>query len=213
VTPAQLMAKLTKLGIRLEARGDKLGYSPRSVVTPDLVKQIVTHKGELLVILKSDVEVPSISQLEDLTNNPGPCPACGSGVLWRLPNGQVVCDCQAKISIGSERVVHFQSPDGDFWESHSVNHIEPLDAKDSVHLELGPDGWPLGSFEWPAPGDPLPQGASTNIEAKIPQGICDRCGSDEYVDTPIHNGRSLRRDCSQCGRFLSWPKWNPAPVQ
>jgi hypothetical protein len=37
---------------------------------------------------------------------------------------------------------------------------------------------------------------------------CDRCGSTDYVDTPIHAGNSLRRDCARCGRFVGWPVWN-----
>ena len=40
-------------------------------------------------------------------------------------------------------------------------------------------------------------------------GVCDRCGSDQYTDILIHNGRSIRRDCSKCGRFLDFPRWNP----
>jgi hypothetical protein len=33
------------------------------------------------------------------------------------------------------------------------------------------------------------------------------CGSTRYVDTPIHGGQSLRRNCLQCGRFLGFPVW------
>ena len=35
-----------------------------------------------------------------------------------------------------------------------------------------------------------------------------RCGSQEYIDVPIHNGRSTRRDCAQCGKFIDFVKWN-----
>jgi hypothetical protein len=41
---------------------------------------------------------------------------------------------------------------------------------------------------------------------------CDRCGSTEYRDVPIHGGRSTRRDCASCSRFLGWPKWYDAPA-
>jgi len=37
---------------------------------------------------------------------------------------------------------------------------------------------------------------------------CDRCDSLDYRDTPIHGGRSIRRDCVKCGRFISFPKWH-----
>ena len=36
---------------------------------------------------------------------------------------------------------------------------------------------------------------------------CNVCGGSEFDDTPIHEGRSVRRDCRQCGRFHSWPVW------
>lgn len=37
---------------------------------------------------------------------------------------------------------------------------------------------------------------------------CDRCGSTDYRDVTIHGGRSTRRDCGQCNRFMGWPKWD-----
>ena len=47
------MAHLTQLGIRLEAHGDRLRYSPRSAVTPDLADHMKAHKGELLAMLRT----------------------------------------------------------------------------------------------------------------------------------------------------------------
>ena len=36
---------------------------------------------------------------------------------------------------------------------------------------------------------------------------CDRCGSTEFVDLPIHGGESTRRDCKRCHRMLGFPVW------
>lgn len=36
---------------------------------------------------------------------------------------------------------------------------------------------------------------------------CERCGSDEVVDVPVHDGLSLRRDCATCGATLGFPNW------
>jgi len=36
---------------------------------------------------------------------------------------------------------------------------------------------------------------------------CDRCGSRTFIETPIHAGKSLRRDCARCKYFLGWPTW------
>src|SRR5262245_42682433 len=37
---------------------------------------------------------------------------------------------------------------------------------------------------------------------------CARCGSIDYVDTAIHDGQSVRRDCAKCRNFMCWPVWN-----
>lgn len=36
---------------------------------------------------------------------------------------------------------------------------------------------------------------------------CHRCGATTWSDTPIHGGRSVRRDCARCGRFVDFPVW------
>ncbi len=49
---------------------------------------------------------------------------------------------------------------------------------------------------------PLPPGA-------VGSGLLDtpcRCGSKEFADFPISEGRT-RRDCRKCGRFVGWGKW------
>jgi hypothetical protein len=37
--------------------------------------------------------------------------------------------------------------------------------------------------------------------------VCPRCRSTEHTDVPIHAGRSTRRDCRKCGKFLGFPVW------
>jgi hypothetical protein len=49
---------------------------------------------------------------------------------------------------------------------------------------------------------PLPPGAVGSGTLHKP---C-RCGSTQYVEMPIPEGRT-RRDCRKCGRFLDWGKW------
>lgn len=36
--------------------------------------------------------------------------------------------------------------------------------------------------------------------------VC-RCGSASWHDVPIHGGRSIRRDCGRCGRFIRFSLW------
>ena len=59
MTATQLMADLARLGIRLEARSDRLRYAPRSAVTPDLADRMKAHKTELLEMLRIEADVPS----------------------------------------------------------------------------------------------------------------------------------------------------------
>lgn len=36
--------------------------------------------------------------------------------------------------------------------------------------------------------------------------VC-RCGSNKWLEVPIHGGRSKRRDCARCGRFIDFSRW------
>ncbi len=69
MSAAQLMNELAQRGIRIEASGDRLRYSPRSAVTPDLADRMKAHKGELLTILRS------------MSVDIGDCTACGEKLL------------------------------------------------------------------------------------------------------------------------------------
>lgn len=39
---------------------------------------------------------------------------------------------------------------------------------------------------------------------------CSHCGSTDLREVPIHNGRSVRRDCSRCSKTVDFPVWRPA---
>jgi len=57
---SELIAELTRLGVRLEAHGDRLRYYPRSLVTPALADRLKAHKCGLLAMLQSEsVESPA----------------------------------------------------------------------------------------------------------------------------------------------------------
>ena len=83
----------------------------------------------------------------------------------------------------------------------------------------------------PATSDPIPPADAANEpQANEPQATappadtaiapapaavprCRKCGSTEFRDVPIHDGRSVRRDCAKCGRFLAFPLWHGVPQQ
>ena len=62
---SDLMVDLARLGIQLEAHGDRLRYSPRSAVTPDLADRMKAHKAELLAILRPEIEAPNDQRFDD----------------------------------------------------------------------------------------------------------------------------------------------------
>lgn len=115
MSAAELLMDLGRLGIRLEADGERLRYRPQSALTPDLLGRLKAHKGELLTLLlrASDFDV-------DNALNAEPAPI-----------------------------------------------IDP---------------------------------------ATTTEQIC-RCGSTMWRNVPIHDGRSVRRDCGRCGRFIEFPIW------
>lgn len=44
------------------------------------------------------------------------------------------------------------------------------------------------------------------VPAAAAKPIC-RCGSATWLDVPIHEGQSTRRDCARCGRFIDFSRW------
>jgi hypothetical protein len=66
----------------------------------------------------------------------------------------------------------------------------------------------------PTPPDPVapPPPPTPPPHAGPPTPRCPQCGSCETRDVAIHSGRSVRRDCAQCGRFISFPVWHGEPA-
>ena len=85
MSAAELLLDLGRLGIRLEADGDRLRYSPRSALTPDLANRLKAHKAELLAMLRPAPEAPSTAPVtaSDAPAKPAkPICRCGS-TTWR----------------------------------------------------------------------------------------------------------------------------------
>ena len=113
MSTAKLLADLARLGIRLEADGDRLRYAPRSAVTPDLLSRMGARKGELLEIMRPAVApngatmtpaageaepaesrpqaAPEAIQWEDFPDPPDPCSECGTLELWQTLAGNWRC--------------------------------------------------------------------------------------------------------------------------
>ena len=122
---ADLLAHLSRLGVELVPRGDRLRYRPRSAVTPDLVERLRTHKTQLLAILRHAegpggatvgprageservIGRPEPVRWEDAIDPPDPGPACGGLLSWRNALGNrrcLTCNPPRKAIKALERV-------------------------------------------------------------------------------------------------------------
>lgn len=62
-------------------------------------------------------------------------------------------------------------------------------------------------YDFRQPSRLLPLLARTTARTVAPSKALCRCGSTTYLDVPIHDGQSVRRDCGGCGRFIEFPIW------
>lgn len=87
---------------------------------------------------------------------------------------------------------------------------EPADAgPDEERPASGPD--PASAATLAADDEsPRPEAA---IEELAAGPRCSRCGCAQYIDVAIHGGRSTRRDCARCGRFLTSRVGTVAPIR
>jgi hypothetical protein len=107
-----LLDELDRLGIMLQADGDRLRFHPREVVTPDMMARLRVHKTELLTMLQTPgaatdkfvdwierpgpdgyvtFESPAAADMEIL-DVPAPCPQCGGIVPWWDLLGELHCE-------------------------------------------------------------------------------------------------------------------------
>ena len=56
--------------------------------------------------------------------------------------------------------------------------------------------------------EPVDEASQPLPTTSVSSAGCRRCGSTGWRDVPIHNGRSTRRDCAGCGRFIDFPVWH-----
>jgi hypothetical protein len=99
MSAADLLLDLSRVGIRLEAHGERLRYFPRSALTPDLLDRLKAHKADLLAVLRPAPEgVPNLPAPTCEASKPAKAVCrCGS-TTWRdvpIHGGQSVRrDCR-----------------------------------------------------------------------------------------------------------------------
>ena len=120
MTAHDLLAELDRRGIAIEAHGDRLRYSPRSAVTPDLAHRMKAHKAALLAILAGEPWPPDVTDdvnkwhWENITsadrdyllgprNWPAPCPWCGGRSVHRPACNELRREWVPIIPLGKHR--------------------------------------------------------------------------------------------------------------
>lgn len=173
-----LLERCRALGIQLEADRDRLAVdAPVGCLTPDVLDWLKRHKSELLVLLQATAAEAHVDLHE-------------AEQAWHAAQDRLDSD-----SLFPPDVMDAPWPADVRWASPEARG-GPFGSADDQNLALAdrPSGDVVERF-------PLP--AKSCNKAKP---IC-RCGSTTWRDVPIHGGRSVRRDCGRCGRFLDFPVW------
>ena len=97
---------------------------------------------------------------------------------------------------------------------NAIKHVSPASP-----VASWPPPWlaaersdPAANPEPSAPPEPSPaipeplEPPAPAIDATGPR--CDKCGCRDFIDTPIHGGQSVRRDCRHCHRTMGFPLWH-----
>jgi len=152
----------------------------------------------------STVGTPSPSPLPQRVA-PGPTQGTVNGSTVMEPPPGTASDAGGLAVEPKPAPAELQSALARLWQS-----TPPPKADQGHRGDAVPQLPALGAEPSPAatpPPDPpppirLPPGA-------VGSGLLDkpcRCGSKEFADFPIGEGRT-RRDCRKCGRFVGWGKW------
>jgi hypothetical protein len=61
MSAAQLLHDLKQMGVHLEVAGERLRYSPKAALTPEVLERLRRYKFELLAILREQTERPTVN--------------------------------------------------------------------------------------------------------------------------------------------------------
>jgi hypothetical protein len=192
---------LRQRGVTLAVAGGDLRYHPKRAVDPAIVALLKQHKAELVRLLEEQQRRQPDDADQHALELPPPLSDKLTGLLDRLHaqgcqvealgDGQTVrADCP---SCRMAAALELQEGDGGVPAIRSrCRCFDPLAALEGLEA--------VSLAEFRRPKTPPPR------KPKRPDAVC-RCGSTQWRDVPIHGGRSIRRDCARCGRFIAFPLW------
>jgi hypothetical protein len=199
-----LLDILRQRGVTLAVAGGDLRYHPKRAVDPATVALLKQYKAELIRLLEEQQRRQPDDADQHALEPPPPLGDRVASLLDRLhahgcyvealADGQTfrsdcpTCGKTASLDIteGENGIPHIRAP---------CRCLDPLAALDGL------EAVPLSEFRRPKAAPP-----QRPPKPRKPDAVCP-CGSTQWRDVPIHGGRSIRRDCARCGRFLSFPLW------
>jgi hypothetical protein len=202
-----LLDTLRRRGVVLAVVGDELRYRPRRAVDETTLALLRQHKSALIELLAEEQRRGEAVRYDQGLAEGALPPPLGDRVaalldklhahgcrVEALGDGQTFrSDCPSCRMAGALDLS--EGTDGLPVIRSRCNCLDPLVGLDGL------EAVPLSEFRRPKASPP-----QRPPKPKRPDAVC-RCGSTRWRDVPIHGGRSIRRDCARCGRFLSFPLW------
>jgi hypothetical protein len=197
-----LLDMLRQRGVTLAVVGDELRYHPKRAVDPATVALLRQHKAELVRLLEEQQRRRPDDADQHALELPPPLGDRVTALLDKLhAHG---CFIEA---LGDGRTFRGDCPG--CGAKGALEIAENEGGVPHVWVRCGCDD-PLAIFDdlvrVPLSEPHQPKTPPPPRKPKRPDAVC-RCGSTRWRDVPIHGGRSIRRDCARCGRFLSFPLW------
>jgi hypothetical protein len=204
-----LLDTLRRRGVVLAVVGDELRYRPKRAVDETTLALLRQHKSALVELLEEEqrrgeavrydqgpaegaLPPPLGDKLTDLLDklHAHGCQveALGDGQTFRSDCPTCRMAAALDLSEGTDGLPVIRS------RCRCFDPLAALEGREAVSLA-----------EFRKPKTPPPP-----RKPKRPDAVC-RCGSTQWRDVPIHGGRSIRRDCARCGRFLGFPLWYGQP--
>jgi hypothetical protein len=202
-----LLDTLRRRGVVLAVVGDELRYRPRRAVDETTLALLRQHKSALIELLAEEQRRgEAVRYDQGLAEGALPPPlgdrvaalldklhahgcqveALPDGVTFR--SGCPTCRMAAALDLSEG--------EGGLPAIRSrCRCLDPLAALEGLEAVS------LVEFRQPKAA-PSPRKA----KPRKPDAVCP-CGSTQWRDVPIHGGRSIRRDCARCGRFIAFPLW------
>ena len=158
MTPGKLLVELFRRGVRVEADGDRLRYSPRSRVTPELVELMRQHKPALIKSLGRVMFTPKPDTADTAPDPSGvyetpPVPRESAGSVsdycnqrWEFSRSRAYQLMSAGVTIDKIKALEFSGgrpPDDARQPLVGAQHSEPDEDPAAVASDAsgGADVW------------------------------------------------------------------------